>query len=473
MDRAVNNTIFAFWLNGEVKKILERDASNRAWNLIDKTKLPPQCFLWIENKTNRRKWYLPYREGTGGINPETKMYRKAGLVNLNALKAIDEAMGGKTSTMPSIIPREIRTKIIKLLKEFSIGKYAEDIKEGNNIMNKIINIQESSISKQFAAIALDKKERLISGVVLLRPTSSNSYFKGSTGTRFTENFLKSVAENINNKKWYKNHASPEEMKKHQGVRSVDDLLGYYENGRMVQGIPKADIKYLSAQAPFVESWVEEMADKIGLSIVANGAMTYDRETGIAEATDLKSLLSADLVTETGSTVNMFESESKNKEEESMDYKVITMKELLEHRPDLVEGMKKGILDEVSTQEEVDSFKTQISELTETNKVQKKKLDDQEIKDKISEKKDQVDTLLKESKLDEKYVTKTFKESLVDAKDEEAIKALITDRKELVEGQKKKPGGKIKDMGDGADIGKDTLSDEDFEKAVVEAAESRG
>ena len=146
MDRTTNNAMFARWLSAEVKEILEQDTSNNNWSLINKLQLPSQSFLWIEDKEDRRKWHLPYREGAGGIDPDTKLYRRAGAVNLNALKAIDQAMGGSTARMPSIIPKEIKSKIIKLLKEFSIGKYSES-RRGTEM--DTMEILESTISGQF------------------------------------------------------------------------------------------------------------------------------------------------------------------------------------------------------------------------------------------------------------------------------------------------------------------------------------
>ena len=122
-----------------------------------------------------------------------------------------------------------------------------------------------------------------------------------------------------------------------------------------------------------------MADKIGLSIVANGEMSYDKETGIAEAYLLKTLHSADLVTEPGSTNNMFESGNPNEDEEDMDLKDLTLKELFESRLDLVEAIKKDVQDKLSSKEEVDSLKKQIVDLTETNKKQKQEIDDYKIK----------------------------------------------------------------------------------------------
>jgi len=461
--------MFARWLSAEVKEILEQDASNNNWNLVNKLLLPPQSFLWIEDKEDRRKWHLPYREGAGGIDPDTKMYRRAGPVNLNALRAIDQAMGGSRDRMPSIIPKEIKNKIVKILKEFNIGKYAES-RRGKDM--KSIEILESTISGQFKEGKFDKENRTITGVILLNSTSSNRYFPGSKGTRFSESFLKAIAQNIEGKKVYKNHVSEEELAKHRGVRDIDHFLGKYVNGRMENGVPRADIKYLEHQAPIVESLME-MPEMIGLSIVANGEMSYDKETGIAEAYLLKTLHSADLVTEPGSTNNMFESGNPNEDEEDMDLKELTLKELFESRPDMVEAIKKEVQDKLSSKEEVDGLNKQITDLTEANKIQKQKIDEFEVKDKAAARAVKIDDLIKESKIDSKLITPIFKDQLSEAKDDEAVKKLIEDRKLLAPVKKG-----VKDMGDHKKIDEskdddDDLSDEDFNKKMVEAAESRG
>ena len=468
MDRATANAFYALQLSAEVERILEQDASNNNWSLVNKLQLPPQSFLWIEDKEDRRKWHLPYREGAGGIDPGTKLYRRAGAVNLNALKAIDQAMGGSKERMPSIIPKEIKSKIIKLLKEFSIGKYSES-RKGTEM--KTMQISESFISGQFKESVVDTEKRIIPGVIILNSTSVNRYFPGSKGTRFSESFLKAVAKNISGKKVYMNHVSMEELDKHHGVRDVNDILGFYENGRMDNGVPRADIKYLPHQAPIVESLVGEMADKIGLSIVANGEMSYDKETGIAEAYSLKALHSADLVTEPGSTNNMFESGNSNDEEESMDLKDLTLNELLESRPDMIEAIEKKVQDNLSSKDEVDSLKKQIAELTESKKALGLKVDEFEVIEAAAKKKETVDKLLKESKIDEALVTPIFRDTLSEAKDEDAMKALIEDRKTLT-----KPGKKVvSGMGDHTDIDEsndETLSDEDYDKAIIAAANER-
>jgi len=470
MDRATANAFYALQLSAEVERILEQNASNNSWALINRLQLPPQSFLWIEDKEDRRKWHLPYREGAGGIDPDTKMYRRAGAVNLNALRAIDQAMGGSKARMPSIIPKEIKSKIIKLLKEFSIGKYSES-RRGTEM--KAIQISEATISGQFKESTFDPETRTIAGVLILNSTSANRYFPGSKGTKFSESFLEAVARNIDGKKVYMNHVSMEELDKHHGVRDVKDIIGFYENGRMDNGVPRADIKYLAHQAPIVESLVGEMADKIGLSIVANGEMSYDKETGIAEAYSLKTLHSADLVTEPGSTNNMFESGNPNEDEEDMDLKDLTLKELLENRPDMVETIKKEVQENLSSKEEVAGLKKQVADLTEDKKTLELKVDEFEVKEAATKKEDVVNELLKESKIDESLVTPIFRGTLSDAKDEEAMKALIEDRKTLTKPEKKKG---VSGMGDHTDIdesNEETLSEEDYDKAVIEAANERG
>ena len=281
--------------------------------------------------------------------------------------------------------------------------------------------------------------------------------------------MEQIAANIDNKKVYKNHVSYEEMERTHGVRNVNDYLGWYENGRMEGEVPRADIRYLVHQAPFVESLMEA-PDKVGLSIVANGTMSYDKETGIGIGESLKTLHSADLVTEPGSTNNMFESRNPEEKEDDMELEKLTSKELLESRPDLVKQIEQGIREAMSTKEEVDGLKKQITDLTEENKKQLQEIDEYKVKEVAVKRAEAIDSLLEDSKIDAKLITSIFRETLLDAKDDEAVKKLIEDRKLLA------PVKGVKGMGAHKDLDethKNELSDEEYEKAVEEAANSRG
>ena len=157
----------------------------------------------------------------------------------------------------------------------------------------------------------------------------------------------------------------------------------------------------------------------------------------------------------------------------MDLKDPTLKELLENRPDMVETIKKEVQENLSSKEEVAGLKKQVADLTEDKKTLELKVDEFEVKEAATKKEDVVNELLKESKIDESLVTPIFRGTLSDAKDEEAMKALIEDRKTLTKPEKKKG---VSGMGDHTDIdesNEETLSEEDYDKAVIEAANERG
>lgn len=103
----------------------EEEASNKSWASVDKAKLPAACFLWVEDAEKKSTWHLPYREGTGDINPETGMYSKAGAINLGAVRAIMAALGGARSGKAMSVPDAVKAKAEALAKRFKIGSYAE------------------------------------------------------------------------------------------------------------------------------------------------------------------------------------------------------------------------------------------------------------------------------------------------------------------------------------------------------------
>jgi len=456
VDKVTNNVLYAVYLDQQVEKILEQDASQRAWAEVDKSKLPRSCFLWIEDPNKKATWHLPYREGTGGLDPDTKMYRSAGPVNLGALRAIAAALGGARTGTPMKVPSEIRSKIKKLLQRYNIGKYKES-KQGDKVDTEF---REAIIDKQFIEMNLDKEARVISNVAILRPTSSNAYIKGTKGTIFSEQALNDTAQLITGNKFYIDHPGEQEDKDNRGVRRIRDLAGYFESGRVDNNIVRADIHYLKIHAEFLEDLVENMADKIGLSIHAFGPMTIDKDRNIGIAESIRKLVSADLVTETGSTINLFESKHKGEEEEEMDYTKIELKELRESRPDLIEAVQKEVREDMQNDEELKTLKESGEALKKENTDLKKKVDESEVKEAARNREMKILELIEASKLKDKkeYVTPRFMESLREAKDEADIKALIEDRVKLIEQSRKG----VKGMGDKGD------PDKEQTKEVLEA-----
>jgi len=437
VDKATNNVLYAVYLDQQIIRILEQDTKQKAWIEVDKSKLPRSCFLWIENPNKSIGWHLPYREGTGGIDPQTKLYRSAGPVNLGALRAIAAAMN-KTELKA---PAEIKSKIKKMLKKYDII----ESKKGADRMDT--ELREAIIDNQFIEMSLDKEKRIISNVAILRSTSSNKYLRGTKGTIFSEQALRDTARLINGKKFYFNHSSESEDKDNRGVRRVQDLAGYYENGRLDDNhVVRGDIHYRETHAKELEDLVDNMADKIGLSIHAFGPMSIDRDKNMGVTESMSKVASADLVTETGSTINLFESkQGEGEEEDEMEYGKIELKELRKERPDLVEAVQKEVKESMQNDDELKTLKETNDTLAKENTDLKKKVDDGEVLEAARERETKILELIEASKLKDKkdVVTPRFMESLRGAKDEADMKALIEDRVKLIESSKTG----VKGMGD--------------------------
>lgn len=89
--------------------------SDRSWGSVNKSKLPRSCYL-IAKGDKKENWHLPYREGAGGINPKTGMYRSAGPVNKGALRAISGVLGGAREKKKFSIPVAVLARFKRLYK---------------------------------------------------------------------------------------------------------------------------------------------------------------------------------------------------------------------------------------------------------------------------------------------------------------------------------------------------------------------
>lgn len=442
MYKTADNVFAACMIELEVRRIMEADTSTRSWATVDKSKLPASCFLWVEDPKKKTTWHLPYREGEGGINPETGMYNKAGPVNINALRAIAQAVGGARTGTPMKLPAEIRTKINRLLKRYKIGEYAKQ--EGRKMKVKFNDFTESVFSNN--SIRHDKENCIVYGMAILKNTSQNCSYKNGKGRRYTEQALQSAARLVNESKSYINHATMEELEKRGGIRDIRDMLGFFENGRVEGEVTRADLHYLDSHKKWFAPIVEKMADKIGGSIHAYGPSSFDDNTLIETVQDIKVLRSVDIVTEPGSTNNLFESLRRDKENE-MDITSLTIKDLEESRPDLVRNIIKGYEESESVKKSIQEREEKLKKLEEDNKKTLEELDKYKVKEALAVKKQQITKKLEESKLPKEAITDVFKKTLMEAKDDTAIDALIKDRKDFI-----KDSSIVKGMGDETDPG---------------------
>ena len=422
MNTEIQNALFASWLAGEVNKLLEESSVNQPWRETDKRKFPRKAFLWVDNEDKRSSWHIPYRQGTGEIDKRTGYYESAGAVNLNVLRAVAQVIERKPDGQRMIIPAKIRSKINNVLEVNKIGRFSTG--EGD------VELHESSIAAQFVGAPLDKENHVVKNVAVLSPTSSNRLpqNRSAKGRSYSQKARESVARLVEGAKAYTDHESKEKMRERGGVRSVRDFFGYYGPGTIDEkGVVRADFHYLSNHAEWFEPLVEQASDKIGNSIHASGEVVFNRSELMENVTDIHLLSSIDLVTETGSTKNLFESMEGNQ----LDYNEISMKDLTESRPDLIAEITKRVTESLNGDSKVNALEAQVTSLTEANKSLKTKQDESDLKEKLADKKTEIDKALKESKLKDDHISETFRTQLEEAEGEGSVKALIEDREKLV------------------------------------------
>ena len=425
---------FAKILEVEAASVMERQAFAPR---RDVSKLSQKSFIWIGDRERRDTWYLPYRAGAD-FNSEAGMYRRAGPVDIGALRAIHAAIEGDGSGISMSVPRAVRNKLNGLFKKYRIGgRFREQDMEKPTGRELI----EEAATQYFDGVDMDTEKMVVKNVAILRPSSKNCTFKEGKGRRYSRKARESTARLINGAKAFIDHPTKTEMKERQGVRSVRDMLGFYENGHIdTEGIVRADLHYLESHKAWFEPIVTQMGDKVGKSIHAYGPTYLDSATKEEIVEDISVLTSADLVTEPGSTTNLFESgaeDADNEEEievmedEVMTIDKLTMKDLLEGNPGLVESIKSAVVAEQVDQGKVTDLETKVTSLTEENSTLKNKLDEYDVKEKVRAKEDLIQTLLDEAELPKELVTDIFKESLQSAEGKEKVAGLIEDRKKLI------------------------------------------
>ncbi|MFA4971739.1 MAG: hypothetical protein WC683_03950 [bacterium] len=467
------NGVFA----GKLAELVEQ--STRPWSEVNKSKLPAACFLWVEDPEKKATWHLPYREGAGGIDDKTGLYRQAGEVNIAALRAVAAAIGGARSGKAMSMPSKIRRKIDGLLKRYKIGEYAESANPGDEEREEGVafaEITEAAGVAQFAGVSLDKQAHVVKGVAVLRPESVNVSESGR-GRYYGHQALQDATVLSEGTKVYIDH-EVRGSETRGGVRSTRDLLGYLQDSRLDENkVVRSNLHYLASHAPWFEPIVEQMADKVGLSVHAFGSVVADPERGMDQVERLTRLKSADLVTETGSTRSLFESRSDagtetQEEEAGMDLTKLTLAELREARPDIVEAVEADSRAVVEAQKTDKEQKDRIAMLESENKTLKTKVDEAELKEKIAARKAKITAAIKESGIKEEMITATFREVLEAADTDEKVKALLTDRKALIEGA----NAGVRDMGDEQKLDESAggkkdngATDDQYHAAVVESA----
>ena len=284
----------------------------------------------------------------------------------------------------------------------------------------------------FAEASLDTENRVLRGIAFLTERSRN-------GRLYTETALASTAQKLNGKKAFINHAMGMEM--FAGARDIRAVLGWHENGRVDGKTVRSDLHYLPHHSEWFESMVANMADKVGFSVHGMGKITKEEGAEDETVEDMEQVFSGDLVSEPGSTTTMFESAPaqarESTEEGQMDLTTITLEQLREGRPDLIRDVEQDFRETQDEAAAADKLREEIKGLREENGKLKTENDEFRVKEKVREHHALVEQCLAAAKLPEDVVTETFVDQLRAAENEEAIKALIDDRRRLAEQLKPK------------------------------------
>jgi len=151
---------------------------------------------------------------------------------------------------------------------------------------------------------------------------------------------------------YADHPTKSEMKD-RPERSIRDLIGVYDSVRLDESNGTTSIK---AQLKTLDSaeWVRpllnmatESANMCGASIHADGTVIPKGSNGADLVESINSVFSTDIVTRPnagGAIERLIASERNEGGEEEMKIDELTIKELTEGNPELVEAMKKEVLE---------------------------------------------------------------------------------------------------------------------------------
>lgn len=291
--------------------------------------------------------------------------------------------------------------------------------------NKSLN-EALKPGEPFKVAGFDDDTLTIKNSVLVGSESANGY-------AFSDKALNDLVGLLEGAKCFLDHdmnLGPGEIRKFEDLYARVSNVRFDDQTRKVMG----DI-----QLPPTKEVMENVFPKlkffkndVGNSIDALGSSEFMDEGEIV--TDVFALNSLDMVTNPATTKDIFESnrsKKSNEEVEPMDPKELKSKHPDVYEKVLAEG-KAIALKESKQGDDIKVLTEQVTTLKTENSDLATKLDDAELKLKAQEDDKAVAKLLKESKLPEDAITDTFVANLKKCETEEDRKALIDDRKNLLE-----------------------------------------
>lgn len=393
----------------ELKESKETHLWEAVWSTAMVNDLPDSSFVYIEpggekdaeGKTKPRSLrHLPVKDASGKLDPAHVR---------NAL--------ARMSQMSVKLPAAAVAKLRGYAKQLNIGEAAEaqesvlhdDLLEGVMVNAKV-----------------DRQNNAIFGVKLLGLESKAA--DGSINWRYTDKARQEFATLMEGAKWYVDHPDRDSPEK---VRAVRDLGGIIRNVQVRADGNYGDLNVAmpKTQNAWIFDLVESCPEAVGMSQNAVGYRRFTKPVHQIEGA--KSLRSVDMVTDPATTRNLFESKE-NREMDEMKWEDITIETLREQRNDLVEQITEEVRRDMDNSEKIKELETLVEQTRKEKKETDEKLDKANAELSGIKKRQTVETLIAESKLPEELRTDALTKQLLEAKDAEAMKEIVADRKAIWE-----------------------------------------
>jgi len=279
------------------------------------------------------------------------------------------------------------------------------------------------------SLTVDRDASIIRGAKLLGTSSENGYRYSPQALKDAARLYEGIKINID----HPDRRSPDTP------RSVADRWGKATGVTVKEGDGVYGDVAFNPSHPLTESilwFAEHMPDALGFSQNGRGVLKPGGGgTKIVEA--VRIVRHVDLVADAATTRSLFESklgplEATTTQAEdvdgdggdNMEFGDLTLEQIRSKRPDLVTSL---LQESKSTQ----ASEKELTELQESNTALKKENDELNVSKALGVKKELVESVLAKSKLPKEAKTELFTETLMEAKDEEAMKALVEDRTKIV------------------------------------------
>jgi len=300
------------------------------------------------------------------------------------------------------------------------------ITEGNRIKEStVIELKEKATPGALLEANFDKKNMIVHNVVFLGPNSSRGY-------TYKEEAIQEALPLFEGATMYIDHQSEESVEKGD-VRSVHELLGQAKNARVVGDKVRGDMHLVNTAdiRNNIFPIMEHFKDQIGNSLAGFGEKV--KENGKEVVVKITHVNSIDLVTRPGTTSGLFESRKKNSDKNKNGGNTkVTIEEILEALKDskINEAVTAHIMAEAEQTGKIEELEKIVVVLKKDISGKDGELDKFKVKEAHEEKVHLCDKLIKESKLPDEAVTKTWKKQLLASKDEGDMREMLSERKDF-------------------------------------------